>query len=79
MSKTKLLNLFQEVLNLEVVPDPAELKYNEFAGWDSVAHMSLVAAMETEFDIMMDIDDIVGMSDFDEAMKLLEKYDVTES
>jgi acyl carrier protein len=76
MSNEKLLKIFQEVLHLNETPDPGTLVYNEFPGWDSVAHMSLVAAIESEFDIMMDNEDILGMSSFDHAVKTVEKYNV---
>jgi acyl carrier protein len=76
MSDTKLLAVFQDVLNLAEAPNRAELKYNEFKGWDSVAHMTLVAAIEETFDIMMETDDILGMSDFEQAIEVLKRHNV---
>ena len=45
-------------------------------GWDSVGHMTLVAALEDEFDIMMDTDDIIDFSSFEVGKQILKKYDV---
>ena len=35
------------------------LQYQDIKEWDSVGHMSLIAALEDSFDIMMDTDDII--------------------
>jgi len=60
--------------------DPAivkdDLKYNTIPQWDSLGHMQLVAALEDEFDIMLDTDDIIGMSSIAVAKEILRKYDV---
>ncbi|WP_417552510.1 phosphopantetheine-binding protein [Marinomonas fungiae] len=44
--------------------------------WDSVAHMVLVAALEKEFDVMLDMDDIIEMSSVKIAKDILAKHDV---
>jgi len=44
--------------------------------WDSLAHMSLVAAIEDEFSVMIDTEDVINMSSFGEAMRILGKYGV---
>jgi len=51
--------------------------YGTTDGWDSVAHMGLVAEIENKFDIMLDTDDVIGLSSFPVAKKILEKYGVT--
>jgi acyl carrier protein len=52
------------------------LEYRSIPQWDSLAHMSLVAAMEDEFDIMIDTDDVLDMSSFAKAAALLAKHGV---
>jgi len=52
------------------------LEYNTIPQWDSVAHMALIAALEDEFDIMMDTDDIIDMSSVAKAKEIVSKYDV---
>lgn len=53
------------------------LKYQAVELWDSVGHMSLVAALEDAFDIMMETDDIIDFSSYEKGMEILkEKYDV---
>lgn len=52
------------------------LEYQGIAQWDSVGHMSLVSAIEDEFDIMMDTDDIIDFSSYEKGKEILKKYDV---
>lgn len=65
---------FADVLSLDPSADRAYLVYNEYPGWDSVAHMTLVAALETEFDCMLEMDDILDMSSFAKAVEIMQKY-----
>lgn len=54
-----------------------ELEYMGIPAWDSIGHMSLVAALEEAFDIMMDTDDIIDFSSYKKGMEILsEKYGV---
>ncbi|NLG32147.1 MAG: acyl carrier protein [Syntrophomonadaceae bacterium] len=52
------------------------LKYQDIDNWDSIGHMSLIAALEDAFDIMMDTDDIIDFSSFEKGKEILSKYDV---
>ena len=71
----KYNNVFVE--NLQVSEDQlATLKYQGVELWDSVGHMTLVAALEDAFDIMMDTDDIIDLSSYEKGKKILKKYDV---
>ena len=52
------------------------LTYQSVDGWDSVGHMGLIAALEDNFDIMLDTDDIIDFSSYDKGKEILKKYDV---
>lgn len=52
------------------------LKYQSVDGWDSVGHMSLIAALEEAFDIMIDTDDIIDFSSYEKGKEIIKKYDV---
>jgi len=54
----------------------SELEYQSIQEWDSVGHMSLMAALEETFDIMMDTEDIIDFSSFGKGKEILRKYDV---
>lgn len=50
------------------------LKYQAIPEWDSVGHMRLVAALEDEFGIMLDTDDIIDFSSYKNGIEILKKY-----
>lgn len=52
-----------------------DLKYQAITAWDSVGHMSLVAALEDAFDIMMDTDDIIDLNSYEKGKEILAKAD----
>lgn len=54
----------------------ADLKYQGVPEWDSVGHMTLVAALEDAFDIMMEMDDIIDLSSYEKGKEILKNYDV---
>jgi len=54
----------------------SELKYRGVELWDSVGHMTLMAALEDEFDIMLDTDDIIDFSSYEKGKEILKKYDI---
>lgn len=71
----KYNNVFCE--NLNVNEDQlAGLKYQGVELWDSVGHMTLVAALEDAFDIMLDTDDIIDLSSYEKGKEILKKYGV---
>ena len=49
------------------------LEYQAITAWDSVGHMSLIAAIGDAFDIMMDADDIIDLSSFEKGKEILAK------
>lgn len=74
-NKEKYINCFVE--SLEVDASVVEtLAYQGIQSWDSVGHMSLIAALEDAFDIMFDTDDIIDFSSFSKGIEILKKYDV---
>lgn len=53
-----------------------ELTYQCIPAWDSVGHMNLIAALEEDFDIMMETDDIVDLNSYKKGIEILKKYDI---
>jgi acyl carrier protein len=72
----RLSAAFRTSLDLPADADVAGLRYQDNDKWDSLAHMSLVAAIEDEFSVMLDTDDVINLSSFAEATRILEKYGV---
>lgn len=71
----KYVKAFSEALSVPE-SDVSALKYGESDQWDSVGHMTLIAALEDAFDIMVDMDDIIDLSSFEKGKEILRKYDV---
>tara|TARA_B100000686_G_C16129800_1_gene636782 strand:+ start:150 stop:389 length:240 start_codon:yes stop_codon:yes gene_type:complete len=76
-NKDILKNIFVESLSLEKKDFTENLEYNSIPQWDSIGHMTLVAAIEEKFNITIDTDDIVDFSSFKKGMEILKKYEVT--
>lgn len=52
------------------------LKYESIESWDSVGHMSMIGNLEEVFDIVMEMDDIIDFSSYEEGKKILKKYNI---
>lgn len=72
--KTKIDVAFREALNIDETVERSSLVYNSSPGWDSVGHMALVAALEQQFDCMLDMNDILDMSSYDKVVEIMAKY-----
>lgn len=72
----KYTNAFTETFKISA-DEAACLKYQDIPAWDSVGHMTLVAAVEGAFDIMMEADDIIDFSSFEKGKEILSgKYSI---
>lgn len=72
----KLRAAFREALQLPGGTEIDVLEYNKHKSWDSVAHMTLVAAIEDAFGVMLETDDVLDMSSFTKAKEIVAKYNV---
>jgi acyl carrier protein len=72
----RLRQAFRTALDLPADAPVDELRYQDNEKWDSLAHMSLIATIEDEFSVMIDTDDVINMSSFAEAVRILGKYGV---
>ena len=70
----KLRQVFAQALDLEPALVVDTLRYAEIPAWDSMAHMALVAAIEEAFGIMIDAEDVIDMSSFEVAKRIVAKY-----
>lgn len=72
----KLNKIFCEVFSVEDSALNSEFNNANVDGWDSVRQLSLTSAIEDEFDIMLDAEDILEFTSYDNAKKVLVKYEV---
>ena len=71
----KYTNVFVDAFGITAY-QTAGLAYQGIETWDSVGHMTLIAAIEDTFGIMMDTDDIIDLSSFEKGKEILAKYNV---
>ena len=75
-SVDKYSNIFKTALNISDDKMSENLKYNEIEEWDSIGHMTLIAALEEEYKISLETDDIIEFSSFKKGISILKKYNV---
>ena len=72
----QLKKAFSESLGIDGSVVYENLAYGSTQGWDSVAHMGLVAEIENTFDVMLATDDVIDLSSFSKAKEILGKYGI---
>ncbi|MBB5866733.1 acyl carrier protein [Allocatelliglobosispora scoriae] len=70
-TEARLRDVFDRVLELdETIPD-GELRYQKTSGWDSLGSVLLVASIEDEFGVEIDIERSLTMDTFAAAVGVL--------
>ena len=72
----KYSKIFKTALNISDDKLSENLKYNEIEEWDSIGHMTLIAALEEEYKINLETDDVIEFNSFKKGMSILKKYNV---
>lgn len=72
----KLNQIFCEVFSAEESALGSGFNKDNVDGWDSVHQLSLTSSVEDEFDIMLDAEDILEFTSYDNAKRILAKYDI---
>lgn len=70
----KLQDVFRAVFNLSVTDDVRKVRQVNHPAWDSLAHVTLVGAMESEFGISIDVADSLDITSYDAALLYLEEH-----
>jgi len=76
-TEDQVVAVFARVLGIDASQVTDELRYNTIPQWDSIAHMSVVAALEEAFGVMIDMDDVIDMSSVAKAREILRKHGAT--
>ena len=74
----RLRTVFVETLEVDEDFDVENLKYRDIEAWDSVGHMALVAAIEDEFDVELETEQVIDMSSFKVALDMLRGMGVAD-
>lgn len=72
----KLNAIFCEVFSVEESALNSEFNKCNVESWDSVHQLSLTSSVEDEFDIMLDAEDILEFTSYDNAKNVLVKYNM---
>lgn len=75
----RLRSVFVEALELPSADGVEDLKYRDIPQWDSLGHMTLVAAIEDEFDVQLDTDQVIDLSSFKVAVDMLRNLGVSDA
>ncbi len=78
-NKDKYDKVFIDCFSVDKVKLEKNLEYNSITQWDSVGHMSMIAALEEAFDIVFEMDDIIDFSSYNAGKEILKKYKVNIS
>ena len=72
----KLNKVFTEVFSVDETALNADFNKCSVEGWDSVHQLSLTSSMEDAFDIMLDPEDILNCTSYENAKQILAKYEI---
>jgi acyl carrier protein len=75
-NKEKYINIFTKCFSIDKNKLKKDIKYNSIPKCDSVGHMNMIAKLEQEFKISLEMDDIIDFSSFKTGIKILKKYKV---
>jgi len=74
----KVRQAFAEALDLPAGANIEALEIGRDPHWDSVGHMALVAELENRFGIMLETEDMIGMSSYANVLEILRRYGVED-
>jgi len=72
----KLQRIFQAVFKLAPGTDLSAVRPNQTPQWDSLGHVTLVAALESEFNVNLDMADALRINSLEVAREVLEQHGV---
>lgn len=74
VTEDKVVAVFARVLGIAADTIHDDLRYATTPQWDSIAHMSVVGALEEAFGVMIDMDEVIDMSSVGKAREILRKH-----
>jgi len=64
-------------ISVETIPDNAEL--NEFSAWDSMGHISMLLALESEFGLELNKENVHKLRSIPTILQALSAFQTTQS
>lgn len=72
-TSARLQGVFRTVLDLPADCDVTLIRQDSEPRWDSLSHVSLVVAIESELGVAIDAADALRMTSYEEARRVLEE------
>lgn len=69
----KIYATISKSLRIEIEQLNEDLGPGDIAEWDSLAHQTLILALEEEFNTKLDIDDVLDMETVGDIVEIIEK------
>ena len=67
---------FFEAFELDQDAKLDDLKYQSIEEWDSIGHMSLMAELETGFEITIKTEDLIQFESYKQGVDILARYQI---
>ena len=67
----ELQNIFADVFDSEDLRINLETNASDIEGWDSLAHINLIAAIQEEYDIRFSMDDVTSMKSVNDMIEAI--------
>jgi acyl carrier protein len=74
----KVKEIFRVVFELPPAADVTHIEQKTQSNWDSLGHVTLIAALESEFSIRLDIADTLRINSFETTLQFLEEKGVED-
>ena len=75
-NKAKYDQIFLDTFEIAAEQLDEHLSYQSIDSWDSVGHMSLIAALEDEFGVVFEMDDIIDFGTYFTGFETMRKYGI---
>ena len=69
----KLNEVFRDVFDDDTIEANENTTASDIDGWDSLAHITLVSAVEDEFDVKFDMKDVIAFKNVGDMARAIEK------
>lgn len=75
-NNAKYLEAFRKIFNLDPNADPSKLEYQGIPEWDSVGHLELITHLEEQFQVRLEVDDVIDFSSAEIGKTILGRYGI---
>ena len=74
----KIQKSFIEAFGLKHAEFSLDLSPEKVTAWDSLGHLRLISALQEQFSVEFEIDEIMGMENVEKIIEILNKRELTK-